>query len=256
MAGGSSPIQPPPAKRQKETSSAAVNSLGEDHPPAAMTGGLKRRRQRRQSKARRAPPLHKLGEDLLLEIFLRLPSLATLVRAALTCRAWRRAVASSPSFRRRFRVVHPPPLLGLFFEAPGPVQTPNTPAFPTFVPARRRDRDLTAAVRGGDFFLTSLEDLPDEGPCWYIVDRCRGRVLLVNWDDASLVVFNPLTRRIEDVFDLGPEDMFDDSRAIAPRSTLACCPLTRTLRHSEWCFLSMTNAGYGLPSFLRTHGNG
>ncbi|RLN23000.1 hypothetical protein C2845_PM07G14890 [Panicum miliaceum] len=138
--------------------------------------------------------------------------LATLVRAALTCRAWRRAVASSPSFRRRFRAVHPPPLLGLFFEAPGPVQTPNTPAFPTFVPARRRDRDLTAAVRGGDFFLTSLEDLPDEGPCWYIVDRCRGCVLLVNWDDDSLVVFNPLTRQIEDVFDLGPEDMFDDSR--------------------------------------------
>ena len=176
-----------------------------------MTGGPKNRRQRRRSKARRAPPIHKLGEDLLLEIFLRLPSLATLVRAALTCRAWRRAVASSPSFRRRFRALHPPPLLGLFFEAPGPVQTPNTPGFPTFVPARRRDRDLTAAVRGGDFFLTSLEDLPDEGPCWNMVDCCRGCVLM-NWDDGSLVVFNPLTRRIEDVFDLSPEDLFDGSR--------------------------------------------
>jgi hypothetical protein len=92
------------------------------------------------------------------------------------------------------------------------VQTPNTPGFPTFVPTRRRDRDLTAAVRGGDFFLTSLEDLPDEGPCWSMVDCCRGCVLLMNWDDESLVVFDPLTRRIEDVFDLGPEDLFDGSR--------------------------------------------
>ncbi|CAO2165447.1 unnamed protein product [Urochloa humidicola] len=177
-----------------------------------MTGGRKRHRQHRRSNPRRAPPIHKLGEDLLLEIFLRLPSLATLVRAALTCRAWRRAVASSPSFRRRFRDIHPPPLLGLFFHPPGPAQTPNTPAFPTFIPARRCDRDLTAAIRGGDFFLTSVEDLPDQGPCWDIVDCCRGCVLLMNWDDATLVVFNPLTRRSEDVFDLGSEDTFEDRR--------------------------------------------
>ncbi|KAF8696821.1 hypothetical protein HU200_036460 [Digitaria exilis] len=117
-----------------------------------MNGGRKRRRGR--SKARRGPPIHKLGEDLLLEIFLRLPSLATLVRAALTCRAWRHAVASSPSFRRRFRAAHPPPLLGLFFEPHGPVQAPNTPVFPSFVPARRRDRDLTAA------FLVAISSSP------------------------------------------------------------------------------------------------
>jgi hypothetical protein len=190
----------------------ATHSLGTDHPPAAMTGGRKRRRQHRRGKPRRVPPIHKLGEDLLLDIFLRLPSLATLVRAALTCRSWRHAVASSPSFRRRFRAVHPPPLLGLFFEPPGPVQAPNTPAFPIFVPARRRDRDLTAAVRGGDFFLTSLDERPDEAPCWNIVDCCRGCVLLMNWDDESLLLFNPLTRQSEDVFDLGPQDMFDGSR--------------------------------------------
>ncbi|CAL4948872.1 unnamed protein product [Urochloa decumbens] len=172
-----------------------------------MTGCRKRRQQHRRGNPRRGPPIHKVGEDLLLEIFLCLPSLATLVCATLTCRAWRRAVASSPSFCRRFREIHPAPLLGLFFYAPGPVQTPNTPGFPTFIPARRRD-----TIHGGDFFLTFLDDLPYQGSCWDIVDCCCGCVLLMNWDDSSFAVFNPLTRRSEDVFDLGSEDIFDDSR--------------------------------------------
>ncbi|TVU34474.1 hypothetical protein EJB05_16309, partial [Eragrostis curvula] len=177
--GGSSPIHSPPAKRRNKPSTTTI---------------------------------HSLSEDLLLAIFLHLPSLATLVRAALTCRAWRRAVASSPAFRRLFRSLHPPPLLGFFFQAPGVVQTPNTPAFPTFIPARRRGRDLAPAVRGGDFFLTSLDDCPDEAPCWYVVDCCRGRVLLMNWDDSSLVVFNPLMPRSKDAFDLGSEDLFEGRR--------------------------------------------
>ncbi|KAK1695726.1 hypothetical protein QYE76_012423 [Lolium multiflorum] len=53
-----------------------------------------------------------LGDDLLREVFLHLPSLPSLVRAALTCPAFLRAVRSSPAFRRRFRELHPPPLLG------------------------------------------------------------------------------------------------------------------------------------------------
>ena len=42
-----------------------------------------------------------LGQDQLLEIFLRLPSLPALVRAKLTCRSWLR------SFRNLFRALHP-----------------------------------------------------------------------------------------------------------------------------------------------------
>ncbi|KAL6842831.1 hypothetical protein ACP4OV_027675 [Aristida adscensionis] len=185
MAGGeSSPTQPPPAKRPKEASTATATTI------------------------------HSLGEDLLLAIFLRLPSLATLVRAALTCRGWRRAVASSPSFRRRFRELHPPPLLGLLQGAGFP-QVPNIPTIPAFVPTRPRDRDrdLTAAVRGGDFFLTYLQDRgPDEALCWYVADCCRGYVLLVNWEDGLLVVFNPVTRRSEDTLNPCSVDTFDGSR--------------------------------------------
>ncbi|CAO2165457.1 unnamed protein product [Urochloa humidicola] len=84
--------------------------------------------------ARTPSTIHSLGEDLLLDIFLRLPSLAALVRAALTCRARRRAVANSPAFRRRFRGLHRAPLLGLFFEIPSFGQAPAIPAFPSLSP--------------------------------------------------------------------------------------------------------------------------
>ncbi|CAO2170556.1 unnamed protein product [Urochloa humidicola] len=176
-----------------------------------MAGGRRRQRQRRRN-ARGGPPIHKLSDDLVLEIFLRLPSLATLVRAALACRPWRRAVASSPDFRRRFRALHPSPLLGLFFEAPGPAQIPNVPAFTTFAPARPRDRDLAAAFRGGDFFLTSLQDGPGEIPCWDVIDCSCGCVLLLNWDDGILVVMNPLTRHRDDDFDQPSMDVYVGAR--------------------------------------------
>ncbi|TVU34502.1 hypothetical protein EJB05_16337, partial [Eragrostis curvula] len=144
-----------------------------------------------------------LGDDLVLEIFLRLPSLATLVRAAYTCRPWLRAVASSPAFRRRFRALHPPPLLGHFYDSS------DHPRFPAFVPVRPHDRDLAAAVRGGDFFLTSLQDRPEESPCWRIRDCCGGNVLLVNLHAKLLAVLNPLTRQRERILDLVPEGIFE-----------------------------------------------
>ncbi|KAL6614966.1 hypothetical protein ACP70R_037236 [Stipagrostis hirtigluma subsp. patula] len=179
MADVSSVTQSPPAKRRKEPSPTTVASL---------------------------------DVDTLLEILLRLPSLATLIRAALTCRAWRRAVASSPGFRRRFREPHPAPLLGLFFEPPGVAQDPALPAFPSFVPARRRDLDLAAALRGGDFFLTSLQVHPDKDHCWDVLDSRGGYVLLENGDQQTLAVLNPLAPRSPRFFGLGNKDAFEGHR--------------------------------------------
>jgi hypothetical protein len=143
--------------------------------------------------------IHSLGEDLLLEIFLLLPSLATLVRAALACRAWRLAVASSPSFRSRFRALHPAPFLGVF-------TNPEMPALPAFTPAHHRDRDVLAAVRGGDFFLTSVLQDDDELPVSWIIECCRdGYLLLMNWNTGILAIVNPLAGHCPDYIEYPDE---------------------------------------------------
>ncbi|OEL37284.1 hypothetical protein BAE44_0001697 [Dichanthelium oligosanthes] len=195
MARERSPAQPLPAKRRKKSSSTTTTTT-----------------------------ILSLTDDLLLQIFLRLPSLATLVRAALACRPCRRAVASSPAFRRRFRELHPAPLLGLFFEPPTAPQDPMLPAFPSFVPARRRDRDLAAALRGGDFFLTSIQEHPDKAHSWEIHDCRGGYVLLCNGDKLSeqaLAVVNPLARRSLQFFDDGHKDSFEGCRG-TPVERSAC----------------------------------
>lgn len=166
-----------------------------------MAGGRRSRRCRRGHHRASSTGIGSLGEDILLEIFLRLPSLATLVRAALTCRAWRRAVASSPSFRRRFCALHPAPLLGLFTD-------PRRNALPVFTTAHHRDRDVLAAVRGGDFFLTSLQEAEDDVPLRWSIANCRhGYLIVANWDSKLLAVVNPLARQSRGYIDLPNQDI-------------------------------------------------
>ncbi|PNT65825.1 hypothetical protein BRADI_3g03230v3 [Brachypodium distachyon] len=74
-------------------------------------------------------PVTRLFDEILEDIFLRLPTPEDLARAAAASPAFRRVITSRP-FLRRFREIHPPPLLGLVTEGGGfrPAADPNPSA--------------------------------------------------------------------------------------------------------------------------------
>ncbi|TVU06195.1 hypothetical protein EJB05_49394 [Eragrostis curvula] len=92
-----------------------------------------------------------LFDDLLREIFFRLPSLPSLFRAGLACRAFLAVVRSSPAFRRRFHALHPPPLLGFLIDYIGL-------GVSCWMPVRRIS----------DVLLTRVSCLDDAFPGWEV----------------------------------------------------------------------------------------
>ncbi|KAM0923565.1 hypothetical protein ACQ4PT_005442 [Festuca glaucescens] len=79
-----------------------------------------------------------LGDDLLVEILLRLGFPTTLVRAAAVCKRWLHH-ASDKAFLRRFRKLNPPRLLGFYIE--------GFQGSPRFVPMLPQPPKLAGAVR-------------------------------------------------------------------------------------------------------------
>lgn len=146
------------------------------------------------------PPLAVLSDDVLREIFVRVPSPADLARAATACAGFRRVI-TEPSFLRRFRSAdHPPALLG-FIDVGG-----------CFVPAEPPHPSAAAAAGAAardvvDFACPFLPSSPDP---WRRRDVLDGRVLFsrgavggggeVDGQDddpgfMDLAVCDPLSRR-------------------------------------------------------------
>ncbi|XP_044970661.1 uncharacterized protein LOC123430894 [Hordeum vulgare subsp. vulgare] len=91
-----------------------------------------------------------LDDDLLREIFLRLPNFPSLASAALTCHTFLGAVRSSRAYRRRFRALHAPPLLPRFLaHIIGPLPALQLPSagFTGFTPLQLQDDDASSDWR-------------------------------------------------------------------------------------------------------------
>ncbi|VAI54946.1 unnamed protein product [Triticum turgidum subsp. durum] len=132
-------------------------------------------------------PAPHLVDEILEEIFLRLPTPAALARASTACPRFRRIVTGR-SFLRHYRKRHPPPLLG-FVDESGfhPAQEPH-PSAP-----------LARALADAADFTYSFVPKHGEGHVWVPCDARDGRVLLEDgqfWEDfRNLAVCDPLSRR-------------------------------------------------------------
>ncbi|XP_047081026.1 uncharacterized protein LOC124691798 [Lolium rigidum] len=120
-----------------------------------------------------------IPDELTLDILLRLPNPADLVRASAACVSFRRLIADR-SFLRRFRKLHAPPLLG-FLEQDTKVFHPVASPHPSAPEAR-------AAALAADFSFSflpapfaadfSFSLLPAPARDWLVQDTRDGRVLL------------------------------------------------------------------------------
>ncbi|XP_073357733.1 uncharacterized protein [Aegilops tauschii subsp. strangulata] len=129
-----------------------------------------------------------IPDELLAEIFVRLPTPIDLVHASAACVAFRRVVADS-SFLRQYRKLHHPPLLGFLRTSTG------------FLPAKppHPSASVASAVAFAADFSFSFVPSPASTPRWVIRDIRDGRVLLAPMGsccgEKEMVVCDPLHRR-------------------------------------------------------------
>ncbi|KAK3139876.1 hypothetical protein QOZ80_5AG0391960 [Eleusine coracana subsp. coracana] len=102
-----------------------------------------------------------LSDDLLRQILLRLPDMASLANAALSEKRWY-AVASDPAVFRRFGALRRPPLLGFILTDRSDQLFPRRCSNLRFVLATRGHPNLASIAAGADVFFEDLPDLDSE----------------------------------------------------------------------------------------------
>ncbi|KAF6986224.1 hypothetical protein CFC21_004010 [Triticum aestivum] len=127
-----------------------------------------------------------IPDELLAQIFLRLPTPTDLLRASAACVSFRRVVADR-SFLRQYRKLHAPPLLGFLSTNTGfhPAEPPHPSA------------SVAGAVALAADFTFSFVPSPAPTTCWFIQDIRDGRVLLGprGYFCGAMAVCDPLHRR-------------------------------------------------------------
>ncbi|WVZ64540.1 hypothetical protein U9M48_014040 [Paspalum notatum var. saurae] len=142
-----------------------------------------------------------IPNDVLKLILPLIDSPICLIRAAATCKNWRRIIAAD-GILSRFLSLHAPPVAGVYYNS---APSPDQPEPPAFIPS-----PTGAAIYSRHF---SLDFLPEDGSvasgpwAWRIVDSRGSLLLLVRrppgdegftlHGDHEVVVCEPLTRRME-----------------------------------------------------------
>ncbi|KAF7112074.1 hypothetical protein CFC21_112012 [Triticum aestivum] len=126
------------------------------------------------------PPPPTIPDELLEEIFIRLPTPDALARASAACTSFR-CVIKGRAFRRRFRTLHRPPLLGFmdvggFYPAQAP--HPSAPVAGALAPCAADFSFVPAVVSSSSYFVPPGVQDDGEGPRWRPRDVRDGRVLL------------------------------------------------------------------------------
>jgi hypothetical protein len=120
-----------------------------------------------------------IPDELLAEIFLRLPDPADLACVSATCPIFRR-LTTERSFLRRYRKIHPPPFLGFVHQSKA--FHPAHPPHPSASAAR-------VVALAADFSFSSL---PTPARRWVVQDVRDGRVLLLDCDRRKRRVFTDI----------------------------------------------------------------
>lgn len=148
-----------------------------------------------------------LSDELVESVLLRLDSSVSLIRAASTCKSWRRIVADA-GFLRRFRGLHEPTVAGYYFDsrAESPFATLTMGRQEEALCFRPSPSAAALAIDAGSFSLAFLRDddvLPSRwSSSWSVADSRGSLVLLINLAAGhapfcfpEVVVCEPLTRR-------------------------------------------------------------
>ncbi|CAN6343852.1 unnamed protein product [Urochloa humidicola] len=203
-------------------------------------------RQRRRIAAEENEPrtttiVHDVPDDLLRQILLRLDSPLWLVRAACSCKLFRRAVAAGGrAFLRLAASLHPPVVVGHYHESSvcPTAFVPSSPAPP---------------IDGSRF---SLDFLPCNVTNWEVADCHGGLVLLRDYFGPlqGLIVCDPLTRRYHGIPHPPDEragfsfSLLDGDDDISVSNFRVLC---RFQRAPHVCFFFSTASGCGEWRFLR-----
>ncbi|KAM3350934.1 hypothetical protein ACQJBY_023143 [Aegilops geniculata] len=231
----------------------------------------------KKTKTTPARPVAALGDDLLGEIFLRLPDMASLASAALVCKSWGR-VACVPAIYRRFQSLRSPPLVGFILTDRSDMPVPHHCPKLRFVPAESHNPDLVSAAVDGDFFFEDLPaiDSDDDGEGEYYEEwrlrGCDGGLLLLSRGRYALdlAAYDPLARTA--VFFRPPHAwrysshivryaiLVDDAdgsfRVIGMERWAGSHSAVFSSRTREWDMIASSDTNHAVYSFIRCWSDG